>query len=71
MSRLLLALIAIFFWITDIAHAQMERERVQTDGPVEETFWTPNLVGMSTVEPSCIISASRQIGHCRISSAWM
>lgn len=30
--------------------AQMKRERVETRGPVEETFWAPNIVGMGTVE---------------------
>lgn len=30
--------------------SQMERERVVTDGPAEETFWAPTLVGMSTVQ---------------------
>ncbi|MDX1618946.1 MAG: DUF5777 family beta-barrel protein [Balneolaceae bacterium] len=28
----------------------MKRERAQVDGPVEETFWAPNIVGMSNVE---------------------
>lgn len=28
----------------------MERERVNPGGPVEETFWAPNLIGMETVE---------------------
>jgi len=32
------------------AFSQMERQRVQTDGPVEELFWAPNIVGMSTVQ---------------------
>ncbi|MGF1671136.1 MAG: DUF5777 family beta-barrel protein [Balneolaceae bacterium] len=30
--------------------AQLERERVATDRLVSETFWTPSLAGMSTVE---------------------
>lgn len=30
--------------------AQMERERVNPDQPVGETFWAPNIVGMATVE---------------------
>lgn len=30
--------------------SQMERERVITDGPVDEIFWAPTLVGMSTVQ---------------------
>lgn len=33
-----------------IAFGQMTRERVNTGGPVEETFWAPNLIGMSTVQ---------------------
>lgn len=32
------------------AFSQMERQRVATDGPVDEVFWAPNLVGMSTVQ---------------------
>lgn len=32
------------------AYAQMQRERVQTEPTLEETFWAPNLVAMGTVE---------------------
>lgn len=35
----------------NISHGQkMDRQRVTTGGPLEETFWAPNLIGMSTVE---------------------
>jgi len=50
MNKLLLVLIPILICIPDTAFAQMERERVQTKDAVEETFWTPSLVGMGTVE---------------------
>lgn len=36
--------------IAGTGNAQMERERAQTGGVVEEMFWAPNLVGMGTVE---------------------
>lgn len=32
------------------ALTQMKRERVQVGGPVEETFWAPNIVGMGNVQ---------------------
>lgn len=32
------------------SYAQMERKRVQVNGPVEETFWSQSIVGMGTVE---------------------
>jgi hypothetical protein len=39
------------YWLLAVSgYAQMQRERVAADGVVEEIFWTPNLVGMSTVE---------------------
>lgn len=43
---LLVALILTY----NTSNAQMERERVNPGGAVEETFWAPNLVGMETVE---------------------
>lgn len=43
-------LLCIFFSINNSGFAQMERQRVTTDGPVEEMFWAPNLAGMATVE---------------------
>lgn len=46
----LLTLFVAFILINNISSAQMERERVNPGGPVEETFWAPNLVGMETVE---------------------
>lgn len=39
-----------FLLINNISNGQMERERVNPGGPVEETFWAPNLIGMETVE---------------------
>ncbi len=50
MTKLLLVLISILICIPGTVYGQMERERVQTAREIEETFWTPNLVGMSTVE---------------------
>lgn len=43
-------LLCIFFSINNSGFAQMERQRVTTGGAIEETFWAPTLVGMSTVE---------------------
>lgn len=40
----------VFCFVTSIAFSQMERERVAPGGPVEEMFWTPNIVGMSSVQ---------------------
>lgn len=36
--------------LTTTVFAQMERERVSPGGPIDEMFWTPNIVGMSTVQ---------------------
>lgn len=36
--------------LTTGAFSQMERERVSPGGPIEEMFWAPNIVGMSTVQ---------------------
>lgn len=33
-----------------LAYSQIKRERVSTNGPVTETFWAPNIVGMSNVQ---------------------
>lgn len=46
----LLTFLVAFMLLNNICSAQMERERVNPGGPVEETFWAPNLVGMETVE---------------------
>lgn len=35
---------------SQLAEAQMKRERVHTERPVEDTFWAPTLIGMSSVE---------------------
>lgn len=44
-------LTALIFAITvSLAYSQMERERVDPGGPVTETFWAPNIVGMSNVQ---------------------
>lgn len=43
-------LFAAFLLISISSNAQMKRERVQSSQIIEETFWTPNLVGMSNVE---------------------
>lgn len=42
--------IAVFCLFNNQSYAQMERERVNSGGPIEETFWAPNLVGMETTE---------------------
>ena len=52
MRVLKLFLILIIFLIPGInsVNAQMKRERAELNGSVEETFWAPNIVGLSTVE---------------------
>lgn len=47
--KILLVLIPILL-CQKRAHAQMERERVNPGGPVTETFWAPNLIGLETTE---------------------
>lgn len=42
--------IMLFFMATNPVFAQIERERVNPDGDVEETFWGNQIVGLSTVE---------------------
>lgn len=42
---------SLWLMLADTGLAQkMERERVNPGGAIEETFWAPNLVGMSTTE---------------------
>ncbi|MDR8391017.1 DUF5777 family beta-barrel protein [Aliifodinibius sp. S!AR15-10] len=55
-------LFTLLIFISFSARAQMERERVVQEGPVEETFWAPGLIGMSTVEV---------IGHKNINATIM
>lgn len=38
-----------FLFLSNAAHAQMPRERVNPDGPVEEIFWAPNVILTSSV----------------------
>lgn len=38
------------YTLTYTVQAQMTRERATVDGPVESTFWAPNIVGLETVE---------------------
>ncbi len=45
-----LSLFVAFLLTCNVSIAQMERERVDPGGAVDETFWAPNLVGMETVE---------------------
>lgn len=49
LTKFLVLFIAFTLTYT-VSNAQMERERVNPGGAVEETFWAPNLVGMETVE---------------------
>jgi hypothetical protein len=48
-SAILNSLIAVLL-ISATAHAQLPRERAQTDGPVESTFWATTNIGISTVQ---------------------
>lgn len=48
-STILNSLIAVLL-ISATAHAQLPRERAQTDGPVESTFWATTNIGISTVQ---------------------
>lgn len=50
MTKKLFLLLSVALWLANICQAQMDRQRVQTGATIEETFWAPNLVGMSTVE---------------------
>lgn len=46
----ILLLFLSFLLYQSQANAQMERERVNPGGPVAETFWAPNLIGLETTE---------------------
>ena len=48
--KTVISLFVILFAINTVVHAQMERKRADPDGPVEGTFWAPNIVGMGTTE---------------------
>lgn len=50
MCRRILLVAFLIGYGTVAGMAQMERERVTQTGPVSGTFWSQNLVGMSTVE---------------------
>lgn len=45
-----LTLFVAMLLVCNVSNAQMERERVNPGGAIEETFWAPNLVGMETTE---------------------
>lgn len=46
----LLLSFSILFLVYNMSYAQMERERVNPGGVIQETFWAPNLVAMETTE---------------------
>lgn len=46
----ILPLFCAAIMLSNISYSQMERERVDPGGAIEETFWAPNLVGMETTE---------------------
>lgn len=46
----LVAALLLFLMIPDGAQAQLERERVVEDRPVEFVFWAPTNIGLSTVQ---------------------
>lgn len=50
LSKLILPVLSLLLMLNSTSDAQMKRERVNPGGAVEETFWAPNIVGMSTVE---------------------
>lgn len=50
LSKIPYSIIVLLFILSSAAHGQMKRERVNPGGPVDETFWAPNIVGMGTVE---------------------
>jgi len=50
MKDKILFLTIICLFMSTAAFGQMKRERADRSGPIEEMFWTPNLVGMSNVQ---------------------
>jgi len=49
--------------LTDTAEAQLQRERVQEDALVEDVFWAPQNVGLSTVQNLSAKSINTTIVH--------
>lgn len=47
--RLPLLLIGACFLFVEFAEAQLPRRRAQTNGPVDEVFWAPSIIHMSSV----------------------
>lgn len=50
LSSLILNSLILLLLISVTANAQLPRERAQTDGPVESTFWATTNIGISTVQ---------------------
>lgn len=47
--RQMLMLVGLCVLFVEMAHAQIPRQRAVTNGPVDEVFWAPNIITMSSV----------------------
>ncbi|MCH2449728.1 MAG: DUF5777 family beta-barrel protein [Gracilimonas sp.] len=50
LSSLIINSLIVVLLISVTANAQLPRERAQTDGPIENTFWATTNIGISTVQ---------------------
>ncbi|MEX2463195.1 MAG: hypothetical protein WD513_02810, partial [Balneolaceae bacterium] len=50
LSRLLLILVVVLLVNPEMALSQLQRERVVEDRQIDRIFWTPQNVGLNTVD---------------------